>query len=63
MENKNTTITGILAFLGLLSTQIAFGFDGDPETTINWGTIFAAFGVLAMGIFARDSSNKEKESE
>ena len=58
--DKNTTISGILAFVALLSGQLQYMFDADLTTNPDWSIIVSALFILIGMIKAKDSVSKNK---
>jgi hypothetical protein len=58
MKSWKTSLGGVLAGLSLLLGQASTLFDTDPETNPCFTQIVAAFGMLGLGLAARDASAK-----
>jgi hypothetical protein len=58
--NWKTTTAGIFAAVSILLAQATTVLDDDPGTNPAWSEIASAFGLLGIGLFARDSSTKDK---
>jgi len=61
-SSPETTLGGIVVFLGLVFTQVGYLFDIDPLTNPDWGIIAAAVGALFTGIKARDNGVNSKKA-
>jgi len=60
-KNTRTTVAGILAAVGVITTAVAAGIDSDPTTVMDLsglaqaiGALLAAFGIGAGGVLAKD---------
>lgn len=60
-DSKKITIAGVLGFLGILSTQLAYVFDADPGTNLDFGLIAAALSLLGIGWFAIGNDKNAKK--
>lgn len=55
MKNWKTSLGGLLAGISILCGQAASVFDADPNTNPSFTEIIAAFGMLGIGLSARDA--------
>jgi hypothetical protein len=54
ITNWQPTLFGIIAFLGLLFSEIQHSFDDKPETTTDWNKIvIVGGGLLGLGATSR----------
>jgi len=56
MNSKETTITGILQFIGVLASELPKALDNDPLTVVTWGMVFSSFMAMIGLIRARDNN-------
>ena len=55
MKSWKTTLTGVLAFLGIASQQLVYLVDADPGTNPEWNLVIGGLMTLIMGFTARDN--------
>jgi len=56
MKSWKTSLGGVLAGLSLLLGQASTVFDSDPNTNPSFTEVVAAFGMLGLGLAARDNN-------
>ena len=56
MKSWKTTAAGILCAVATLLAQASNFLDGKPETVVDLTAVTSAFGILWLGISARDNS-------
>ena len=56
MKSWKTTTAGIAAGLAIIATNLVALLDNDPATVFSIEAVFAALGVMGIGIFARDNN-------
>ncbi|MCE2925821.1 MAG: hypothetical protein LW822_10315 [Phycisphaeraceae bacterium] len=61
MKSWKTTVSGIVAGLAIIFTQVGYLLDNDPATTISIEAIVAACAVIALGWNSRDKSVSTEE--
>ncbi len=61
MKSWKTTVSGIVAGLAIIFTQVGYLVDNDPATTISIEAIVAAVGVIALGWNSRDKNVSTEE--
>jgi hypothetical protein len=61
MKSWKTTVSGIVAGLAIIFTQVGYLLDNDPATTISIEAIVAAVGLIALGWNARDKNVSTEE--
>ena len=55
MKSWKTTLTGVLQFITILSTQVGYALDSDPLTVINYSLIVASALTMIAFIKSRDN--------
>lgn len=61
MKSWKTTVSGIVAGLAIIFTQVGYLLDNDPATTISVDAIVAAVAVVALGWNSRDKNVSTEE--
>lgn len=61
MKSWKTTVSGIVAGLAIIFTQVGYLLDNDPATTISVEAVVAACAVIALGWNSRDKSVSTEE--
>jgi hypothetical protein len=61
VKSWKTTVSGIVAGLAIIFTQVGYLVDNDPATTISIEAIVAAVGVIALGWNSRDKNVSTEE--
>lgn len=61
MKSWKTTVSGIVAGLAIIFTQVGYLLDNDPATTISVEAIVAAVAVVALGWNSRDKNVSTEE--
>ena len=66
MKSWQTTISGMMAAIGVIVLAASAFFDGDPDTKPVMSEVMASVGVLAgilgIGWFARDNNKSSEEA-
>lgn len=57
-----TTLVAWTTALGIILGQITNLFDTDPATTFEYSQLILAFGMLGIGVFARDNKVTSEEA-
>ena len=55
-SSPKTTLAGVFAFVSTLALALSYQYDTDPNTIPNWESVFAGFGVMFVGLAARDNN-------
>ena len=50
-----TTAAGIVSGIAIIATQVSYLLDADSATVFSLEAVFAALGVIGIGVFARDN--------
>jgi hypothetical protein len=61
MKSWKTTVSGIVAGLAIIFTQVGYLLDNDPATTISIEAVVAACAVIALGWNSRDKNVSTEE--
>lgn len=61
MKSWKTTVSGIIAGLIIIATQVNHLLDNDPTTTLSVEAVAAAIGMVFIGWNARDKNVSTEE--
>jgi len=61
VRNWKTTVLGIAAAITVISQQVVYMLDNDPNTVVSWELLLTGGFMALIGVFAKDGDKSTEE--